>query len=97
VAPGLSAGDTTAMAQATHGSAPDIAGAGRANPYAMIMSVQMLTAWLGNHHGDGRLTHAAAAIRAAVDAVLTEPAHRTPDLAGTATTQEMGEAVVRAL
>jgi 3-isopropylmalate dehydrogenase len=39
------------MAQATHGSAPDIAGKGIANPYAMIMSGQMLFAWLGHKHG----------------------------------------------
>ncbi|MCT2582039.1 isocitrate/isopropylmalate dehydrogenase family protein [Actinophytocola gossypii] len=97
MAPGLSAGDEVAMAQATHGSAPDIAGTGRANPYAMIMSVRMLVAWLGNQHADPRLTAAADAIGAAVDSVLARPDQRTPDLGGTATTERMGAAVVRAL
>ena len=50
LAPGLSAGPQRAMAQATHGSAPDIAGKNIANPYAMIMSGQMLLAWLGHKH-----------------------------------------------
>ena len=47
LAPGLCAGEKQAMAQATHGSAPDIAGKNIANPYAMIMSGQMLFEWLG--------------------------------------------------
>ena len=47
LAPGLCVGANTAMAQATHGSAPDIAGKNIANPYAMIMSGQMLLEWLG--------------------------------------------------
>src|SRR6201994_1703467 len=47
LAPGLCVGERQAMAQATHGSAPDIAGRNIANPYAMIMSGQMLLAWLG--------------------------------------------------
>jgi 3-isopropylmalate dehydrogenase len=97
MAPGLSAGDGTAMAQATHGSAPDIAGTGRANPYAMVMSVRMLAAWLGHHHGDPRLTAAAEAMRTAVETVLTRPADRTPDLGGTATTEQMGAAIIREL
>lgn len=97
MAPGLSAGDDVAMAQATHGSAPDIAGTARANPYAMIMSVQMLLAWLGHRHGDDRLNAAADAMRKAVDTVLARPEHRTPDLGGTATTGEMGAAITRLL
>ena len=56
LAPGLCVGETQAMAQATHGSAPDIAGRNIANPSAMIISGQMLLAWLGwdamtLHHG----------------------------------------------
>lgn len=97
MAPGLSAGDDIAMAQATHGSAPDIAGTGRANPYAMIMSVQMLLAWLGHRHDDARLNAAAEAMRKAVETVLATPEHRTPDLGGTATTAEMGAAITHLL
>src|SRR3546814_6747229 len=48
MAPGLCVGrGNIAMAQATHGSAPDIAGTGLANPYAMIESTRMLIEWLG--------------------------------------------------
>ena len=54
LAPGLSAGPKRAMAQATHGSAPDIAGKNIANPYAMIMSGQMLMEWLGRKHAEPR-------------------------------------------
>jgi 3-isopropylmalate dehydrogenase len=97
MAPGLSAGDHIAMAQATHGSAPDIAGTGRANPYAMIMSVRMLMAWLGHRHDDDRLTAVAEAMRTAVETVLTRPEHRTPDLGGSASTGEMGRAITHLL
>ena len=64
LAPGLSAGPDRAMAQATHGSAPDIAGKGIANPYAMIMSGQMLMAWLGHKHEQPKAVQAAANDRA---------------------------------
>ena len=52
LAPGLCVGEKQAMAQATHGSAPDISGRNIANPYAMIMSGQMLMGWLGRKHKD---------------------------------------------
>src|ERR687894_940367 len=53
MAPGLSIGRSDiAMAQATHGSAPDIAGTGIANPYAMIESTRMMLEWLGERRGD---------------------------------------------
>ncbi|MDR1889662.1 MAG: hypothetical protein LBQ81_09845 [Zoogloeaceae bacterium] len=97
MAPGLCAGDRYAMAQATHGSAPDIAGKGIANPYAMIMSGQMLLAWLGMKHKDTDLVSAAAAIANAIEAVVAEKRHVTPDLGGTAETEAMGEAVCRKL
>src|SRR5688500_15999061 len=66
LAPALSAGPQRAMAQATHGSAPDIAGRNIANPYAMIMSGQMLLAWLGQKHGEPRAVRAAQVIESAV-------------------------------
>ena len=59
LAPGLCVGERQAMAQATHGSAPDIAGRNIANPYAMIMSGQMLLAWLGRKHGEPKAIAAA--------------------------------------
>ncbi len=97
LAAGLSAGPRHAMAQATHGSAPDIAGRGVANPTAMILSVAMLLAWLGQRHGDARLDAAADMIQRAVVRVLSEPARRTADLGGQASTTSMTDAVVQAL
>ncbi len=93
LAPGLSAGPVRAMAQATHGSAPDIAGKNIANPYAMIMSGQMLLAWLGRKHGEPRALRAAELIEAATERVIRAGRKLTPDLGGRATTADMGEAV----
>ncbi len=97
LAPGLCVGERQAMAQATHGSAPDIAGRGIANPYAMIMSGQMLLGWLGRKHGEPKATAAAATILQAVERTLAEATHLTPDLGGTASTQAMGDAIAAAV
>ncbi|GAC1653221.1 MAG: isocitrate/isopropylmalate dehydrogenase family protein [Candidatus Dormibacteraceae bacterium] len=96
MAPGLNVGDRQAMAQATHGSAPDIAGRGVANPYAMIASGMMLLEWLGDRHDDPALGRAAARIDAALLRVLSARASLTPDLGGKASTAEMGAAVAAA-
>jgi 3-isopropylmalate dehydrogenase len=93
LAPGLCVGEKQAMAQATHGSAPDIAGRGIANPYAMIMSGQMLMAWLGRKHNEPKAVDGAARIQAAIDAVIAEGKHLTGDLGGKASTKEMGDAI----
>ena len=97
LAPGLCVGERQAMAQATHGSAPDIAGRGLANPYAMIMSGQMLMAWLGRKHNEPKAVAAAALIQKAVDQVIADGKTLTKDLGGTASTQQMGEAVAAAV
>jgi 3-isopropylmalate dehydrogenase len=97
LAPGLSAGPQRAMAQATHGSAPDIAGRNIANPYAMIMSGQMLLAWLGHKHGEPRAVKAAERIEAAMERVIREGKALTGDLGGKAGTIEMGDAVAAAV
>lgn len=78
------------MFEAVHGSAPDIAGQGIANPVAQILTAGMMLEHLGE--GD-----AAAAITRAVDAALADPASRTPDLGGSATTSQLGDAVIAAL
>jgi 3-isopropylmalate dehydrogenase len=93
MAPGLSAGGRWAMAQATHGSAPDIAGRGIANPYAMIVSGQMLLDWLGRHRDEPKAIAAAEKIAQAVDQVIANKTDLTPDLGGTGTTRKMGAAV----
>ena len=95
LAPGLSAGDDHAMAQATHGSAPDIAGKNIANPYAMVQSAAMLLDWLGQKHSDNRMHDAADLMdRAAVGTIEIDQI-RTTDLGGTASTIEMGDAMAR--
>ncbi|MBN2570134.1 MAG: isocitrate/isopropylmalate dehydrogenase family protein [Deltaproteobacteria bacterium] len=93
MAPGLSAGPEYAMAQATHGSAPDIAGRHVANPYSMVVSAQMLLAWLGERKGDDAALQAAQDIEEGVDEVINEGVVKTPDLGGEATTEEMCDAI----
>lgn len=97
LAPALSAGPQRAMAQATHGSAPDIAGKNIANPYAMIMSGQMLLAWLGHKHAEPRAVRAAQLIESATEQLIRERKALTADLGGTATTVQMGDAVAAAI
>ena len=93
LAPGLSAGPERAMAQATHGSAPDIAGKGIANPYAMIVSGQMLMDWLGRKHAEPKAVEAARLMGQAVERVIRERIALTGDLGGKATTRAMGDAI----
>jgi 3-isopropylmalate dehydrogenase len=90
----LNAGDAHGVAQAQHGSAPDIAGQDRANPTAIILSAAMLLTWLsGRAGGHPRLLDAASAIAAAVEDVLATPTLRTADLGGPLGTKAFGEAV----
>ncbi|MGI9333457.1 MAG: isocitrate/isopropylmalate dehydrogenase family protein [Gammaproteobacteria bacterium] len=97
LAPALNAGDGHAVAQATHGSAPDIAGQGIANPSALLLSVAMLLEWLGARHSRGDVIEASNALRTAVDQALADPLSHTPDIGGNATTTSLGAAVVKAL
>jgi len=97
LAPGLCAGERQAMAQATHGSAPDIAGRNIANPYAMIMSGKMLIEWLGRKRNEPKATQAAKLIDAAMDRVIAEARNLTADLGGKAGTVEMGTAIASAV
>jgi tartrate dehydrogenase/decarboxylase / D-malate dehydrogenase len=76
--------------QAIHGSAPDIAGRGVANPIGEIMSVSLMLEFLGERE-------AASAIEAAVASSTADPATRTRDVGGTASTQEAGAAVRSAI
>lgn len=97
LAPGLCVGERQAMAQCTHGSAPDIAGKNVANPYAMTMSGQMLLQWLGRKHNDAKAAAAADLIQKAVEKVVAEAKHLTRDLGGKASTTEMGDAIAVAV
>jgi 3-isopropylmalate dehydrogenase len=97
LAPGLNIGDRYAMAQATHGSAPDIADKHIANPYAMVMSGVMLLDWLGRRNGHQALVDAAALASSAVATVVDERKAVTTDLGGESTTDQMGAAIVEAV
>ena len=93
LAPALNAGDKHAFAEATHGSAPDIAGKNIANPISLILAVGMLLEWIGEKNGDERLISAARGIDSAVDAVLSEGKIRTLDLGGSSRTEQVGNAI----
>ena len=98
MAPGLCIGrGSIAMAQATHGSAPDIAGKGIANPYAMIESTRMLFDWLGRDRGNAAAVEMAARMKAGIDAALADPATRTPDIRGTGSQASMVEGMLRGM
>ena len=99
LAPSLNAGERLAMAQAVHGSAPDIAGKGIANPAAEILSGAMLLDWLGIRRNAPALRKAAMTIETAIDAVLGrgESETLTPDLGGRASTVAFTDAIIRAL
>lgn len=98
MAPGLCIGDANfAMAQATHGSAPDIAGKGCANPYAMIESTRMLLDWLGRRHAIPEAIAAAQSMHVAMDLTLADPTARTGDIRGSGSTADMTASLVRAI
>ncbi len=90
LAPSADIGDECAVFQPAHGTAPDIAGKGIANPVAMILSAALMLEWLG--HED--TIQGAARVRQAVETVLADPKRRTPDLGGTLTTRQMGDAIL---
>ncbi|MFB6309235.1 MAG: isocitrate/isopropylmalate family dehydrogenase [Haloarculaceae archaeon] len=87
--PSANVGPDNALFEPVHGSAPDIAGEGIANPSAMILSAAMLLDHLGYDEAGDR-------VRAAVETVLAE-GPRTPDLGGSASTDDVTAAVVERL
>jgi isocitrate/isopropylmalate dehydrogenase len=92
----LSVGGDIAVAQAQHGSAPDIAGQNVANPTSLILSAAMLLRLLGGK-GDPRLLQAAQLIEDSIEAVLAVPDARTRDLGGPRNTDEFTASVIEAL
>ncbi|HEY1922543.1 MAG TPA: isocitrate/isopropylmalate dehydrogenase family protein [Tepidisphaeraceae bacterium] len=90
VVPGSNIGDEAAIFEAVHGSAPDIAGRGIANPLALIMSGVMML----NHLQE---TAIAEKIKHAYDAVLADGNHLTVDLGGTTTTDAFADAIIAKL
>ncbi|MEL7429548.1 MAG: isocitrate/isopropylmalate dehydrogenase family protein [Pseudomonadota bacterium] len=97
LAPSADIGDKQAVFQPCHGSAPDIAGKNCANPFAMILSAAMMLDWLGHRHNNPDMVSDASRLRNGVEAVLAAGKTLTPDLGGTATTSQMGTAVLATL
>ncbi|CAO3677612.1 hypothetical protein G6F70_000217 [Rhizopus microsporus] len=90
VVPSANVGDSFVMGEPVHGSAPDIAGKGIANPIAAIRSAGMLLEHMGH-------TTQALKIYDAVDAVLADGSVLTPDLGGKSSTNDVTEAVLKNL
>ena len=89
MAPSADVGDDYAVFQPAHGSAPDIAGTGIANPVAMILSVALMLDWFKHPE----TLRGAQLINDAVEKVLADPANRTPDVGGRLTTRQMGDLI----
>jgi 3-isopropylmalate dehydrogenase len=96
-APSANLGAHRGMFEPSHGTAPDIAGKGLANPVATILSGALMLDWLAAEHGDARLAAAAERIEGATARVLAAGQVRTADIGGTAATPAMGDAIAEAL
>ena len=83
-------GDTLAVFEPTHGSAPKYAGQYKVNPMAMLLSVRQMLGWLGERHH-------AQALEDAISKVVEDGVHRTYDMGGNDTTLQVAEAVAREL
>src|SRR5215468_9604625 len=93
----LNAGHEFAVAQAQHGSAPDIAGRDLANPTSLIESAAMLLAWLAERGRREQFAAASRRIMTAVDAAIAAPHHRTRDLGGPLGTKAFTAQVIAGL
>ena len=96
VVPGANYGDQHAVFEAVHGSAPDIAGKGIANPLALVMSAVMMLNYLADERSDAGCRVAAEQIKAAYDGAL-EAGEKTRDLGGTLGTDAFADAVIARL
>ena len=88
LAPGANIGERAAIFEAVHGSAPDIAGKGIANPVSLLLASALMLEHVGQQSSAERL-------RAALRATITEDKLKTPDLGGSASTQQFAAAVAR--
>ena len=97
LAPSADIGHDHAVFQPCHGSAPDIAGQGRANPFAMILSAAMMLDWLGTRHDVAAMAEDGHRLSRAVHDTLAARRTLTGDLGGSASTLEAAKAVGDAL
>ncbi|WP_257890330.1 isocitrate/isopropylmalate family dehydrogenase [Rhodococcus sp. USK10] len=93
LAPSAEVGVDQALFQPCHGSAPDLAGHGVANPLATILSAAMLLDWVGQRRDDEQLIAASVSINNAVAKAIQNGPH-TPDLGGSNTTESVTDAVI---
>ncbi|WP_326565342.1 isocitrate/isopropylmalate family dehydrogenase [Amycolatopsis rhabdoformis] len=93
----INAGHDVCVGQAQHGSAPDIAGRGVANPASLILSAAMLLDWRGRRDGNDALVAGGELVSRAVDSVLDNPDTRTADVGGTLGTEAFAAAVVASI
>jgi 3-isopropylmalate dehydrogenase len=96
MAPSADVGDTHAVFQPCHGTAPDIMGKGLANPTAMILSVALMLDWLADKHGHEGAAQAAAQIEDAVDKAFMSGL-KPCEFGGRDGTAEVAKAVLQAL
>jgi 3-isopropylmalate dehydrogenase len=94
LAPSAEIGSDHALFQPAHGSAPDIAGKGLANPTAMLLSTAMMLEWLGARHGVGAMGEAAAALESAVDRAFADRAAFPVEIGGPHGTADVTRAVL---
>jgi 3-isopropylmalate dehydrogenase len=97
LAPSGDIGDEHGMFQPCHGTAPDIAGTGKANPTAMFLSAAMMLEWLGERHGDARLSEGARCLEDAVRAAFARQRVTPLEFGGSDGTREITEAVLDTL
>jgi isocitrate dehydrogenase (NAD+) len=90
IVPGANMGESHAVFEAVHGSAPDIAGQGKANPTAVMLSAVMMLIHFGEQEAAHRL-------QSAIESTYREGRHLTADVGGSASTEEFTDAVVRSL
>jgi len=89
MSPSAELGDGYGFFQASHGSAPDIAGKGIANPYGTVLAAALMLNWLGRRHADPKLLQAASRIEAAVNHALADRSALSRDIGGTAGSEEI--------
>lgn len=97
MAPSADIGDAHAVFQPAHGSAPDIAGMGIANPTATLLSAAMMYDWLGEKHDEPQLTQAGDLLRDAVDSAYANGKLLPAEFGGNAVTDDIVKAVLGAI
>lgn len=97
LAPSADIGEEHALFQPCHGSAPDIAGKGIANPFAMVLSASMMLEWLGHQHGNQALVEDGLELKNAIGNIISDGTSLTRDIGGQADTAMAAKAIIAQL